>query len=66
MAEERGVLMPFIVTRTEYVALNKAIGAMQYALERIASGELSKDMMSQRAKVALELVEKYEREEKEG
>jgi hypothetical protein len=57
--------MPFIVTRAEYVALNKAIGAMQNALQRIAYGGLSKDMMIQRAKTALKLVEKYEKEEKE-
>ncbi len=57
--------MPYIVTRAEYVALNKAIGAMQCVLQSIASGELSKDMMIQRAKFALELVEKYEKEEKE-
>jgi ketol-acid reductoisomerase len=57
--------MPYIVTRAEYVALNKAIGAMQYALQRIASGELSRDMMIRQAKSTLKLVEKYEREEKE-
>jgi len=66
MAKERGVLMPYTVTRAEYVGLNKAIGAMQYTLQRIASGELSKEHMIQRAKTALELVEKYEKEEKEG
>ena len=54
--------MPYTVTRAEYVALNKAIGAMQYALQRIAYGGLSKDMMIQRAKTALKLVEKYEKE----
>lgn len=57
--------MPYTVTRAEYVALNKAIGAMQNALQRIAYGGLSKDMMIQRAKTALKLVEKYEKEEKE-
>jgi hypothetical protein len=54
--------MPYTVTRAEYVALNKAIGVMQNALQRIAYGGLSKDMMIQRAKTALKLVEKYEKE----
>ena len=56
--------MPYIVTRAEYVALNKSIGAMQNVLQRIAYGGLSKDMMIQRAKTTLKLVEKYEKEEK--
>lgn len=57
---------PFLIPRSEFITLHKSIGAMTGTLEEIAAGRISKEQMIRYAKNALELVKKYEQEEKQN
>ena len=51
-----------ITDRAEYAATNKGFGAMEYALEQIAAGKLTKAQCVAVAQRTLELVQKFEKE----